>query len=733
LLTILALGLSDTLLSQTGDIHGVVVDSVTRQRIPFSNVMILGTNRGTTANEVGFYLIPKLPPGIYEVSVSGVGFTKSVKSVTLKDKQSVELNFRLQPVDIESQEVVITGARKRKEIEFNTSVHVLEKQELKFVPVTAQQDLLQSIKILPGIVSTSDVSSKFYVRGGAGDQNLFLFDGIRLYSPFHALGIFSVFDPDVVDNAEVFTGAFPPGFGGALSSVVNITSREGRADRLSGKANANFLSGGIELEGPGFGRSSWLINARKSLFPRTFSTVFGQNAPVSFYDGTFKLSMQPEGVQKFDITYLTSGDNLNFDSPNEPDYSWRTTGFAVSSTALPIERLFVHWQIYGSSYSARRDAKEFTTATSAHTSVKEIGLRLSSTFYLSSEDLYYFGFDFRFPSLEYNFVNRLSVAQSINGSMPEISAWAQYRINLEALQLDAGLHLEASSLFESGDMAHEIQPRINLSYPVFGTWRAKGSFGRYTQRILTVGNEDDITSLFDAWVRVPDNIPSQQADHYVLGLSGNFTEEISLSVESYYKYYSSLVVYNRDKSDFSDPDYIQGNGKSYGAELMLRSRAAFVDLYGAYSLSWALINNRGFEYFPRYDRRHHINLMGIAKPVRGLSISLRWEYGSGFPYTQTTGYIDRLTLDGSLPGLFERETGQPFMMLGDKNGARLPNYHRLDAGIAFNFSFLGFEISAGADVLNLYDNKNIFYFDRTTGQRINMLPFYPSATLTVKY
>jgi len=239
--------------------------------------------------------------------------------------------------------------------------------------------------------------------------------------------------------------------------------------------------------------------------------------------------------------------------------------------------------------------------------------------------------------------------------------------------------------------------------------------------------------LFDAWVRVPENIPSQQADHYVVGLTGNFTEEVSLSVESYYKRYGSLVVYNRNKSDFSDPDYIRGTGKSYGAELMLRSRAAFVDLYGAYSLSWAQINNQGFEYFPRYDRRHHLNLMGIAKPMRGLSISLRWEFGSGFPYTQTTGYIDRLTFDGSLPGYFERETGQPFMMLGDKNAARLPNYHRLDAGVTYNFSVLGFEFLAGADVLNIYDNKNIFYFDRLTGQRVNMLPFYPSATLTVKY
>ncbi|HCA80786.1 MAG TPA: TonB-dependent receptor, partial [Bacteroidetes bacterium] len=166
--------------------------------------------------------------------------------------QSLELNFELPPTEIEVQGVLVNAPRKRLDLEMSTSVHVIQKQELKAIPVAAQQDLLQSLKILPGIVSTSDVSSRFYVRGGAGDQNLFLFDGIRIYYPFHALGIFSSFNPNVVDNVNVYTGAFPPGLGGRLSSVIDVHTRDGRADKLSGQANINLLSAEASIEGPAF-------------------------------------------------------------------------------------------------------------------------------------------------------------------------------------------------------------------------------------------------------------------------------------------------------------------------------------------------------------------------------------------------------------------------------------------------------------------------------------------------
>ncbi|MEK9136014.1 MAG: TonB-dependent receptor, partial [Bacteroidota bacterium] len=525
----------ESLDAQTADVYGVVTDSLTRQRIPFANVVVIGTNRGAATNNLGFYFIPRLPPGTYEIAASSIGYVKQTKTISITAGKSFELNFELTPVPVQEKEVVVTAPRKQLGLETKTCVHVLERQELRLIPVAAQQDLLQSLKILPGIVSTSDVSSRFYVRGGAGDQNLFLFDGIRVYYPFHALGIYSVFSPEVVDNVEVYTGAFPPGFGGRLSSVVNITTRDGRADRIAGRANVNFLSTELALEGPAVTKTSWLINARKSISSRTFGRVVSMDVPLSFYDATVKLSTQPGGVQKFDVTFLTSGDNLKSRNASEPEYLWRNNGIALSGSGLPGARMFVNWLVYLSWYAAERKETVLGNITGASTSVKEQGLRVNATVYTGPEDLYHFGFQFGFPMLDYSFMNKLGVHQSLQSSFTDVSAWARYETTVGSLNIDGGLHIEAGSLLEGSHPIREIQPRLNVSYLATGTWRAKASYGRFTQRMLTVDNEDDVISIFDAWIRVPKQLPSEQADHFVLGLSGNLTEQASINLETFYK------------------------------------------------------------------------------------------------------------------------------------------------------------------------------------------------------
>jgi hypothetical protein len=137
------------------------------------------------------------------------------------------------------------------------------------------------------------------------------------------------------------------------------------------------------------------------------------------------------------------------------------------------------------------------------------------------------------------------------------------------------------------------------------------------------------------------------------------------------------------------------------------------------------INDGGYAYYPRYDRRHHINLMATGHPVKGLAVTAKWEYGSGFPFSQTVGYIDRMTFGSMFPTEFETETGSPYIMLGPKNAARLPAYHRLDLSAVYSVRLMGLNVNLGVDLLNVYNNKNIFYFDRRTGQRVDMIAFYP--------
>jgi hypothetical protein len=268
---------------------------------------------------------------------------------------------------------------------------------------------------------------------------------------------------------------------------------------------------------------------------------------------------------------------------------------------------------------------------------------------------------------------------------------------------------------------------------VWGTWLAKASYGRFIQNLITLNNEDDIISIFDMWIQLLGSLKPEQADHFILGIEGNPFRNLSASFQSYYKNYSSLVIYNRNKVDSRDRDYINGTGRSYGFESLLRYGAPALDLYASYSLGWTSVIAGGFQYYPRYDRRHTLNLLLTYRPMDGVEIGARWQFGSGLPFTQSVGYYDRVSLSNILRGPWVTETPKPYIMLGDKNAARMPTFHRLDASATYRFTMKPFSGSIGVNIINVYDHKNIFYFDRKTGQQIDMLPFFPTATLNLEF
>ena len=721
------------LAQQTSSIHGIVSDSLTGERIPYANVILVGLNRGTAANADGFYLIPNLNPGVYELSVSSVGYRKKTQTINVPANRSHEVAVRMAPEAIETEEVVVSGTSKGRLAEISTSIHIMSPKEMKVTPVTAQEDVFYSLQMLPGFVSTSDVSSRFFVRGGAGDQNLVLLDGMKIYSPFHALGVFSVFDPDIVKSVEVYTGAFPAEFGGRLSSVVNINSKEPRLDRYSVKAHANSLSSKFEIQGPLSSGISWMANGRKSLFAQTFKRIVRDDVPLSFYDLYVKGTAQPGGNMKIDVAYLATVDQLEYANPLNPDYLWKGKAFSASISDLLGNKVFIRINAYYTAFTAEREVDPFLNQPPTSTSIKDNGLRVNATAYVGTDDLVQFGFESSFPTLEYQLVNTVGTPLTLKETVPAISLWAQYQGKADDFQYTVGFHSELTDIYYRGNGAGIIQPRISVSYLYAGNWRLKASYGRVRQSAMTVSNEDDVIPAFEGWVMIPAKQPAQTADHFVTGLEGNLSENISVTAEAYYKDYGTLLAYNRGKIDAADPDYIPGTGKSYGTEILLRAKYKFIDLYGAYTLSWARLNSAGSTYYPRYDRRHHLNGLLAMEPVQNLDVSLRWEYGSGFPYTPTIGFYDRLMLNTPIPGDFEYETGAPYSLLGVKNAGRLPPYHRLDFSVTYRVTFWGIQASAGINLINLYSSKNMFYYDRTTGSRVNMIPFFPSLGLTLEY
>ncbi len=719
--------------AQGVDIRGVVTDSLSGERLPFANVVLVGTNRGAATNLHGFFLITNVAPGMYTISVSSIGYAAKRQSLNVQPAQPVVINFELTPTVVEFSEIVVTEHGKRELAEISTSIHLLDQKDIRLVPTTLQEDIFRSIRILPGVVSTSDVNSQFYVRGGGGDQNLILLDGIKVYNPYHAFGLFSIFDSDIIKTTEVYTGAFPPGFGGRLSSVVNMTTRDGGQKEISGKANLNFLSTKLQAEGPLLRDASWLISGRRSLFSNAFKNFLHKDLPLSFYDVFAKMTVQGSEHSKYGLQIFLSGDNLKSPQPNEPDYTWRNEAFGFVAAGLIQDRVFINAVGYENKFTARRIQKDTQAQSAASTQVREVGVRANATLYTDSRDLYFFGFEFSFPTLEYNLVNNFGIPRRLYSSFVETSTWLRYQTTLGSLQIDGGFHIDLSSILDREGGIEVLQPRVNVSHVLFDNWRVKASVGRFSQNIITVNNEDDVISLFDAWIRVPLGLDSEQADHFVLGIDGNVSPALSTSVQTYYKHYRRLVSYNRDKVDALDPDYVNSRGRAYGIEMLIRYGSPLIDLYLAYTLGWTSITVGDFTYYPRYDRRHNLNVLGVLHPLDRIDVTVRWEVGSGFPFTQSVGYYDRLHLSNIFGGSYVGETGRPYSLLGEKNAARLPAYHRMDFSATYRFLIEPISGTLGVHIINVYDHRNIFYFDRKTGQKIYMLPIFPSITLNLEY
>lgn len=715
------------------DIRGIVSDSSTGERIVGVNVAVQGTQRGATTNAHGFYLIPSVAGGQQEIIFSAVGYERRSVRINVGGTEPISLNVKLLPRVIESTEVLVESQRIASLEARSASLHILTPKLMQQLPSVAQQDLLRSLQMLPGISSTSDVSAKFYVRGGAGDQNLILLDGMKIYNPYHAFGLFSVLDPDIVKSADVYTGAFPAEYGGKLSSVVNVQTKDGNLSGISGVANINFLSGKLELDGPLSDDNAWLISGRTSLFGGSLNRIIPNPAPTTFYDMFFKATAGTSTGRLGFRGYISS-DDVTPSATDQPDHSWRNAAGSVVLSGLLTDRSYYDASISYSLAQIKRTAKPGSSVLPQSSQLEDVTLHVEVSSIGEDQQTLSEGFEFSFPSIDDSLYVSGVYPARVKDSQVEWSMWARYEGTWGDLRYDLGVHGDLALLFEGAEVRQGIQPRITLSYPLSATWIAKASYGVFTQRLITINNENDLISLFDAWVFLPPNITTEEAHHYVAGVEGNLLVNLSASLQAYYKDYPSLALYNTAKVFADDADYLDGTGNAWGVESLLRYTSRLFDLFGSYSWAKTTVSVNGLEYAPRYDRRHTVKAIGTLHLFDNLDFTLRWEYGSGYPFTQNAGYYSRLTLADI------SETDSPYgsgivsRVLGVKNAARLPAYRRLDAGVNYRIPLAGsVRGTIGASVINVFDAKNILYYDRLTGKTDYMTPFFPTASLSVEF
>jgi len=733
---ILQLFTHSTIFSQSkGTLRGLIVDSSSGEVLLFANVLIKELDLGTSTNDQGYFIFTSVPANEnYTLNISYVGYEDKELKVVVQPNRVTQVEIQLDPASFELQTVEKVG---RKEMETNATdigLQVITIKELESIPQGVELDLFRSLQYVTGVKTTGDISSRYYVRGGSADQNLILLNGVSVYNPFHALGIFSVFDPEIVNSMELFKGGFPAEFGGKVSSVLNIITKDGNKKRISGKGSISLLTGKVLLEGP-IPHGSYILSGRKTYSNSIFKKFLNnQDVPLDFYDFSFKVNYAnqefSEGT-KIIVHGFTSEDKINRDSEFSEDYKWNNSLFGLRwfqvATNSPV---FFDLGLSLSTYQGEIIPK-LSNVKPQINDVRDISFNANFNYVLDSRDEVILGFDIKDIETKLELENDRGAVSNIRSKGSQIAVFAKYKfLRYDNLGVDLGARFNIAQLSDkSGNL---IDPRINITFTPIPIVSFKLAWGKYQQDIITLTKEDQILTLFEPWLITPDYLDPTSSTHYLAGLTTRFHENLTIKLEGYYKTTESLPIVNEEKIYDTDRDFVAGKGESYGWEAFLGYNDELINFTTSYSNSWSYKELDDWLYYPKYDIRHSLNVGLSINIGKGWLISGMWVYNSGLPFTQLSGYYDKYYVNDIYFDENYFDSTLPYTLLSDKNLARLPDYHRLDLTLSKKLSVASINMTFNFSILNVYNRKNILYFNRDTGERVNMLPFLPSATLKVE-
>jgi hypothetical protein len=729
--------------------------------------------RSAETDRLGFFRMAGVLPGSYTLAAGGIGYAEAGQAVAVGPGEVVEVELVLPRRAVEVQGITVGAERSRERLRFEeiggATVRELELVDLKRVPGIAEADPLRAVEVLPGVVSTSDFSAAFHVRGGSQDQNLILLDGVPVFSPFHLGGFFSVFNADMLDRAELQSGGFPAEHGGRVSSVLQIESDAGDG-RFGVDAGVSFLasraavSGGVPRSVAGaLGLSNihWKASARRSYFDWLLKPAF--EFPYHLQDFQGVAEAWTRRGDRLRITAYSGDDVLDLtqldeDFPLRIDWGWgndvvgaRWTHPRRGGGALDAR---VAWSRYGTGLTFPDFGDtDFRSEVSQLQARLDLDLRPSPVLQLrmgaSAERMAY---DNLAESGGTEFA--AGKGHAILGGAYAQASWSRP----QAWLLEAGARLDRWYP-DPGTALQEVSPRLALKrFFSQGNGALKLAVGRYTQYVHSLRDEELPLGL-DLWVLAGERAPSVVSDQFQAGIEGYPREDWFLSVEAYLREFDGVVTFNPadDPNDALD-DILSGTGRSWGADVLARKEGGPVSGWVAVSYLKA---RRTFPdmlaaerptplvtYAPAFDRRLDADLVLRYPLPWGWEGGLRWNLGTGTPYTRALAayalysprYVDRggrLGWDGADEDT--DELGGYAVVLGERNGSRYPVYHRLDVSARKMLRRSWGTVTPYVDILNTYNRRNVlFYFyeyseSPPVRSGISMFPFLPTFGVEIHF
>ncbi|MBI2418372.1 MAG: TonB-dependent receptor [Ignavibacteriales bacterium] len=716
---------------ETGNLNGYMRDSLSGEAIPFGTVYIKDIKRGNKTNSHGFFSVNGIPTGKdYIITASCLGYkTKQINFQAEKGK-TLKLDIKLVPTVLEMRKIEKIGERTVEKNAPDLGTIHLNVKGMELLPKGVEFDVLRSLQTLPGVRSTGDVSAKYYVRGGASNQNLVLLDGVTLYNPYHALGMFSVIDPDMINALDFYKGGFPSEYGGRLSSVLNIVTKKGNMNNFGGKASAGLLSAKVLAEGPlPFG--SFMLTGRKSLSTEILRKFYdNKNLPFDFYDLSWKVNYDNQysvEAPRLTVFGFISADKLDNQDAKKADISWENNLIGLNWNQVFSGSFYSDVKVSYSRFSGKVIPNYSTTNPKSNT-LSDFSLRYDYNYIFDSRNELRVGLDIKSIKTDFSFLTSTGLTSSYASTGTNVSLFTKLKLmESEIFGMDVGGRLNVIGLTKNGSF--KFEPRLNLTYRPLVEVALKAAVGMYQQELTTLSDENELLTIFEPWVIHPEYLMASRATHYTGGATVDITDEIEFTAEIYLINMFNVPTVNYQKLYESDKDFLDGYSESYGVETGTKYSTDDITLSANYALAYAYKVITGWRYYPKYDSRHTINLTYSQELGLGWNWSLMWIYNTGLPYTKMTGFYDKLDVTDFNFNWLLYEAVAPYALLGDKNAGRLPDYHRLDFNISKKFDLSFMKLTADFSILNIYNRKNIFYFERKTGNKVYMLPVLPSISI----
>ena len=725
--------------SQTGTIRGFVSDKNTGESIMFCNVTIDGTSHGSQTDLNGMYTLSKIPAGEHKIAVTFIGYKKLTQDISLNKGQILTLKFELESSTVNIGEVEISAERQEMKTDVKAASIKITNEDLNLVPtIGGEADLAQYMQIIPGVIFTGDQGGQLYIRGGSPVQNKVLLDGMTIYSPFHSIGLFSVFDADIIKTTDVYTGGFSAEYGGRVSSIMDIKTKDGNKKRLQGKLSSNTFGSKLLVEGPlkKGGGTTFLFSGKTSYLDKTSESLYNFSMPYSYTDLYGKITFNANNGSKANVYGFNFQDQVNYQGIS--DLQWSSNGLGSEFILIPgnspvlIEGNFAYSKYYISldeNASALRES-----------SISGGSMGFDFTSFQPKGKIKY-GFDVYGFETKYKTYNSANAKIELNENNSEFSAYVNYQYNADRFILEPGLRLQKYTLGTSPE------PRLGIKYLASDVLRLKLATGLYSQNIISTVSDRDVVNLFYGFISSPENLPTdedgneyknqiQKARHIILGAEYDINLKMDFQIEGYIKDFNQITNINRSMTSNYDNEFIVERGLARGVDFLLKYKTKKLYLWSVYSLGFIKRYEGENEYFPHFDRRHNINLVSSFSFGKKDSwkADARWNLGSGFPFTQTQGFYENIPFSDGINTDYTSENGELEIVYAELNKGRLSYYHRLDLSLSKTIEISKNTIlEITASVTNAYNRNNIFYINRITDERIYQLPLLPSGGISLKF